>query len=127
MRARLLRALFLVGGLLCLALALLGAFLPLLPTTPFLLLSAACLARSSDPLHRWLLLHPRLGPLLRDWEQEGAIRPSAKRTATLLILCSGTITLLVVQASPWAKGSLLALFTAVLTFIWTRPGGPQTR
>lgn len=125
MRVRLLRALFLVSGLLFLALAVLGILLPLLPTTPFLLLSAACLARSSDPLHQWLLRHPRLGPFIQDWEREKAIRPSAKRTATLLIVFTGSMTLVLTQAPHWAKGAMVALFAAVLIFIWSRSDGSR--
>lgn len=126
MRARLIRALFLGMGLLCLTLALVGVFLPLLPTTPFLLLSAACLARSSEPLHRWLLHHPRLGPFIQDWEREGAIQPSAKRTATGLILITGSLALALAGAPPWAKGAMVAVFAGVLTFIWTRPDGTSS-
>ena len=86
-----LRPLFIAGGLLCLGLAVLGLFLPLLPATPFLLLAAACFARSSERLHTWMLRHRHFGPLLRDWEAHRAIRPSAKRTATVAILASAAL------------------------------------
>ena len=123
MRAGILRALFLVFGLLSLALAILGIFLPLLPTTPFLLLSAAFLARSFAPLHQRLLRHPRFGPLLLDWEREGAIRPSAKRTSTLLILLTGGLTFAFAPPALWVKAAMLGVFGAVLAFIWTRLDG----
>ncbi len=118
------RPLLLLAGVASLILALLGMLLPLLPATPFLLLSAACFARSSTRLHRWLLSHPRLGPFISDWERGGAIRPSAKRGATLLILATGSSSLLLVTAPGWAKGGLLLTFLCVLTFIWTRPSSP---
>ncbi|HJV91230.1 MAG TPA: YbaN family protein [Holophagaceae bacterium] len=116
--------LLLVGGL-SLLLALAGVVLPLLPTTPFLLLSAACFARSSERLHRWLLAHPHLGPFIADWERGGAIRPAAKRLATLLILLSGGFSLWTVHAPSWAKLAMGFSFLGVLTFIWSRPSAPR--
>jgi uncharacterized membrane protein YbaN (DUF454 family) len=120
-----LRALLILAGLLSLGLAILGAFLPLLPTTPFLLLAAACFARSSERLHRWLLAHPRLGPFIRDWEQGGVIRPAAKRAATLLMLATGGTSLALVRAPLVAKVAMGLTFAGVLTFIWTRPSVPR--
>ena len=79
--ARVLRALFLAAGLLFTAIGLVGVVLPVLPTTPFLILAAACFARSSVRLERWLLDHPRLGPPLRAWRERGAIPPRAKAMA----------------------------------------------
>lgn len=111
-----------LAGLLCLALGGLGLFLPLLPTTPFLLLAAACFARSSEQLHRWLLNHPRLGPFIRDWERGGVIRPSAKRAATVAMALTGGSTLLFAPAPAYAKGLMALTFLVVLAFIWTRPG-----
>ncbi|GHE63505.1 hypothetical protein GCM10019059_23950 [Camelimonas fluminis] len=63
------------------ALGLVGAALPVLPTTPFLILAAACFARSSPRLEAWLLNHRHFGPPLRDWRRHGAISPRAKRLA----------------------------------------------
>lgn len=122
-----LRILLILAGLGSLGLAILGVFLPLLPTTPFLLLAAACFARSSERLHRWLLAHPRLGPFIRDWEQGGAIRPSAKRAATVLMLATGGLSLLLVRAPLAAKAAMGLTFAGVLTFIWTRPSAPRPR
>jgi len=112
-------------GLLFVGLGALGLFLPLLPTTPFLLLAAACFARSSPRLHGWLLASPLLGPLLLDWERHGAIAPRAKWTCTLLLL--GAIAWPV--ATGKVTGTLLVILGAtvlgVLSFIWTRPSGPR--
>ncbi|RDD70292.1 YbaN family protein [Paracoccus versutus] len=73
-----LRWLFLALGLFFTGFGFVGAFLPVLPTVPFLILAAACFARSSQRLENWLLAHPRFGPLLRDWRERGAIPMRAK-------------------------------------------------
>lgn len=78
---RLMRGVFLVFGISFVVLGFVGAFLPVLPTTPFLILAAACFARSSPRLENWLLQHPQLGPLLRNWRERGAIPVKAKLMA----------------------------------------------
>lgn len=84
-----LRALWLAGGATALALGVLGLFLPLLPTTPFVLLAAFCFTRGSPRWERWLLGHPRFGPLVRDWRARRAIPLRAKRLAwTMMALSS---------------------------------------
>jgi uncharacterized protein len=63
---------------LALGLGILGAVLPLLPTTPFVLLAAACFARSSKRFHRWLLKNRTFGPIIKRWESERTISPRVK-------------------------------------------------
>ncbi len=75
---RVIRGVFLVLGLTFVALGFAGIFLPVLPTTPFLILAAACFARSSQRLEGWLLNHRQFGLLLRDWRTRGAIPRKAK-------------------------------------------------
>ncbi|MDR1666313.1 MAG: YbaN family protein [Bacteroidales bacterium] len=86
------KSLFVFFGLLSLALGMVGIFLPLLPTTPFLLLSAFLFARSSQRLHSWLLHHKIFGKYIRDFLQEKAIPLRIKIYSIsilwLTILCS---------------------------------------
>jgi hypothetical protein len=72
-----------VAGWLFVGLGIVGALLPLLPTTIFIILAAGCFARSSPRLETWLLRHPRFGPTLRAWRAEGAIPRRGKVAACL--------------------------------------------
>ena len=74
----------LAGGV-SLALGGIGIFLPLLPTTPFLLLAAYCFQKSSPRLHNWLVGHPTFGPAIKDWQQHGAISRTAKIQAMIAL------------------------------------------
>jgi uncharacterized protein len=87
------RLLFAAFGTLFLGLGVVGIFLPLLPTTPFLLLAVACYARSSRRIFNWLLNHPRFGPLIREWREYRAMPYRAKRTALVLIALSFAISI----------------------------------
>ena len=109
-------------GLLCVVLAVIGAFVPLLPTVPFLLLAAILFARSSARLHRWILSHRRFGPVIEDWTRSGAIRPRAKRAATLSVLVVPILSPML-GASGIIIVIQLVILSLVLIFIWTRPNG----
>ena len=82
------RTFFLLLGLLSLALGAVGAFVPLLPTVPFVILAAFCFTRSSPRLERWLVDHARFGPHIRAWRSRGAISPAGKRAALLAFAVS---------------------------------------
>ncbi|MBQ8594182.1 MAG: YbaN family protein [Bacteroidaceae bacterium] len=77
--------LFIVLGSLCVGLGILGIFLPLLPTTPFLLLAAALYVRSSSRLYHWLLYQPYLGPYIRNFRQYRAIPLRVKVISVTLV------------------------------------------
>jgi uncharacterized membrane protein YbaN (DUF454 family) len=88
-RARWLRAGWLAAGALALLTGIVGSFLPLLPTTPFVLLAAFCFARGSPRWEAWLLAHAHFGPLVRDWRERRAIPLRAKWLAwTMMALGS---------------------------------------
>jgi uncharacterized membrane protein YbaN (DUF454 family) len=105
------RILLLGCGILATALGVLGIFLPLLPTVPLLLLSAACFARSSPRCHAWLLDHPRLGPLVSDYIDGNGIPLRAKVWAILLLWTSISLSALLVVPILPVK---LALFTVAI-------------
>lgn len=80
---------YLIAGFLLVGLATLGIFLPLLPTTPLLLLAAACFANSSEKCHRWLVGHNLFGPIIHNWQEHRCIPRKAKAIAVASILVFG--------------------------------------
>jgi uncharacterized membrane protein YbaN (DUF454 family) len=114
------RHVFIALGFVALLLGFVGIFLPILPTTPFILLAAAFFARGSERFHSWLLQHRITGPLLVDWYQHRSLRASVKRWAYLLTVLSFTSSILLVE--PWAiKLLLLMLFLILMYFLWRIP------
>lgn len=114
------RVVFVVLGLVALGLAILGAVLPLLPTTPFVLLAAYCFARSSKRLHAWLLSHPYFGPIIRNWQASGAIAPRHKFAAGLGMASTlGISYVLGVSMTVIAVQAVVLLMVA--TFVMSRP------
>ncbi|MCX8954814.1 YbaN family protein [Ruegeria sp. NA] len=109
-------------GLLCVAMAAIGVVLPLLPTVPFLLLAAFFFARSSSRLHNWLLSHRIFGPMILDWQSSGAIRPAAKKAATLSVAAVLGVSLLL-SVPPFVLIIQVIVLGGVLIFVWTRPSG----
>lgn len=96
-------------GLLLVCLAVLGIFLPVLPTTPFLLLALACFAKSSEKLHDWLLTNKALGPFIRQWHETRSMSRKAKVYALITIFIGGGISILTADTV-----MLKLLLTAVL-------------
>lgn len=124
---RLLKWLLISIGLLCTGLGIIGIFVPLLPTTPFLLLAAACFARSSERFHTWLIEHNHLGPMISGYLDGSGIPLRAKRIAiTLVWLTLGSSTLLLVKPI-WAQGILLLLAIGITWYLWQLPVRTETR
>lgn len=108
-------------GLLMLALGLIGAFLPVMPTTIFLILAAACFARSSSRWERWLLQHPRFGPPLRLWREQGAISRRGKGYATGGMALGFAIFWRQAHPSLWVAIGVAAFLVACAAYVLSRP------
>ena len=114
------RIILIIIGWLSVALGTLGVFLPLLPTTPFILLAAWCFARSSPRFHHWLLYRSWFGGYLRHWQQYRAMPPGAKPRAVVMILLTFAISLWLVNLT-WVRILLLIILTCLLIFMWRIP------
>lgn len=119
-KSLLLRRVFIALGFVALLLGLLGVFLPILPTTPFILLAAFCFGKGSARFHQWLLNHHLTGPLIRDWYEHQSLRPRVKYWAYLLIVFSFSISVMVIQAV-WLKLALAGLGLLFLMVLWRIP------
>jgi uncharacterized membrane protein YbaN (DUF454 family) len=107
------------AGCLSLFLGIIGIFLPLLPTTPFVLLAVTCLAKSSPKLHRWIITHPYFGPIIVNWNEHRCLTKQVKIKATFFIVISFSLSILFVNKA-MASVFLLAMMLCLLVFIWSR-------
>ena len=103
-----------------LTLGLIGIFVPIMPTVPFILLAAWAATKSSPRLAHWLENHPRMGPPIREWRHGGVVRRSAKWYATVMMSAAG-VSLLVFARPLWVPISAITLMTAVGIWLWLRP------
>ena len=115
-RHRLVRYLLVAVGWTSVGLGVIGIFLPVLPTTPFLLLAAACFARSSPRFYNWLVNHKRLGPWIRDYLEGNGIPLKGKVYAIGLMWASISLSCYLVPL-PWARGFMLACAVLVTIYI----------
>lgn len=117
------RVAYLTIGLLCTGLGVLGAVLPVLPTTPFLLVSLWAFSRSSVRLERWLLEHPRFGPRLVEWRTHRVIPWPAKLAAWGSMIAS--LTLMIVSGRSWILVGAAATVMAIgASYVASRPSRP---
>ena len=115
------RGLFLVLGLLFVGIGFVGVFLPVLPTTPFLILAAGCFTRSSTRLESWLMDHRHFGPGLRDWRERGAIPARAKVLALIGTSTGFVLFYLGSHPGPVPTLAVAALMLCGLAYVFTRP------
>jgi hypothetical protein len=110
---------WLLAGACSLLAGFIGIFLPLLPTTPFVLLAAFCFSRGSARCEAWLLQHPRFGPLVRDWRAHRVIPRRAKQLATLMMgLGSAWAWVVMPRGIGWLPALVCA---AVAAWMWRQP------
>lgn len=114
------RLVWLVFGLISLALGVIGILLPILPTVPFILLSAFFFSKSSERLHHWLITHPVFGPSIEDWQRNGAITRRVKWYATVSIAAAFGLSI-ALGLKPLILTIQAFTLSGVLVFIWTRP------
>ncbi|MBW6452418.1 MAG: YbaN family protein [Methyloprofundus sp.] len=118
MRKRIKKYLLLVAGLLFLALGIIGAVLPILPTTPFLILALACFANSSPRFHQMLLNNRWFGGALQRWEESRSISRSSKIKAILMIMLTFAASIGVLHGKLALQLMLLTLGSVLLIFMW---------
>lgn len=111
-------------GWLAIALGVVGIFLPLLPTTPFMLLAAWLFAKGSPRLHDWICNHPRFGTSIRDWNQHGVINRRAKYLAMLAFMGVIAASLIFVE-NRWVVMVQVLVAIPVSFFILSRPSQPR--
>jgi uncharacterized membrane protein YbaN (DUF454 family) len=118
MTSRVMKAVLIVCGTICVGLGILGIFLPLMPTTVFLLLAAACYARSSERFHRRLVHHPWLGPYIR---QRNGLTPRQKAVILGMLWVSLGATMIWTARAPWLRLLLVAIGVGVTLHVARLP------
>lgn len=115
------RTLFLAAGWICVALAVLGIVLPVLPTTPFLLLAAYCFSRSSDRLHAWLLSHRWFGPGIRNYRDGRGMSGRDKAVTLASLWLSILLAVCVFIPILWVECLVIAVAAGVSAHILRLP------
>jgi uncharacterized membrane protein YbaN (DUF454 family) len=106
------RVIFAILGVISLSIGIIGLFVPLVPTTVFLIVAAACFARSSERLHRWLLRQPVFGPIIATWQRSRSFPPGIKRRALVATAIAFAISIVVIDS--WVvRAGLAALGVGV--------------
>ncbi|WP_421865779.1 YbaN family protein [Motiliproteus sp.] len=119
------KAIFFGLGWVCLLLGLIGVLLPLLPTTPFIILAAYCFSRSSRRFHQMLVGHRLFGPIIRDWEAHGVIPLKVKWISSTMMLLMISYPVFF-KPLHWAiDASMLGVAAIALLYIWSRPSQPK--
>lgn len=115
------RGLLVVAGVISLVLAMAGVVLPGLPTTPFVLLAAACFAKASPRLHAWLLAHRWMGPMVRDWEANRSLPLKVKWLATSMMLLMVALSAWHLLHRPWLAAVVVGSGLLGAWVVWRIP------
>ncbi len=107
---------YLAAGHSFVALGVVGAFLPVMPTTVFLLLAASCYARASTRFYQKLLSHPTFGPIVRDWREHRTMKARTKRVAVVTIVVTFALTIWIIPIA-WVRAIHFLTGAALVTFI----------
>ena len=105
-------------------LGIVGVFVPLLPTTIFMLVSLWAFSKSSQRLHDYIWHHPRFGTAARNWKLYGIVPRSAKIGALVVMLSSAVLLLFVLSIPEWAAVTAVAIMAVVLLWLLSRPEKP---
>lgn len=114
------RWLFKALALASLALGIIGAFVPVMPTVPFVLLAAWAATKGSPRLAHWMETHPRMGPMIMDWRNGGIVSRNAKWVATVM-MSGGAITMSLFVRPWWIPTVAISIMAAVGIWLWQRP------
>ena len=117
------RRLWVMAGGIALGIGVVGIVVPLLPTTPFLILAAYCFSRGSRRLHDWLLDHRILGPPVRDWREHRSISGRTKLSAMIAIALILAVSVFL-EAPGWALALQGMILGGAALFLLTRPSPP---
>lgn len=120
------RLLFVGLGWMSIALGVIGLFVPLLPTTPFLLLAAYFFSNSSQRFYLWMVSHPVLGKPVQEWQKHGVIRPKAKALSFVLMTSAIWYAVFFRSIPLVAKMIMVAVWLGVSTFVLSRPSHPKS-
>jgi uncharacterized membrane protein YbaN (DUF454 family) len=119
--SRVVRGLLLAAGTLCVALGVIGIFVPVLPTTPFLLLAAACYARASERFYLWLVRNPTFGPTIREWRRHRSIPYRTKVVAIALMTATIAVSIVLLARYPVAQAALAVIGVVVGAWLYRIP------
>tara|TARA_Y100000768_G_scaffold388924_1_gene388760 strand:+ start:3708 stop:4085 length:378 start_codon:yes stop_codon:yes gene_type:complete len=111
-------------GWICVVLGVIGALLPVVPTTPFLLVAAYCFSKSSPKVHSWLTRLPYFGNAIIDWETNKVIRPKAKVMSVFTIILIFGMSLGFAPINEYLKAMLVLIGLGCIVFILTRKSAP---
>jgi uncharacterized membrane protein YbaN (DUF454 family) len=121
------RMVLLVCGSIALLLGIIGIVVPGLPTTPFILVAAACYARASERFYHWLLKNPTFGPLIAEWRRHHSIPYRIKWLAITLMSLTISVSIWSFAGRPWLQAMLAAIGLATAIWLWRIPSRDRPR